>query len=83
MIIQGIINQRIRINESTFVGFNTSDPNKGYICNLYLEFGGLLNSNYLKNHNCNIDFNNKQLITNFKTMPLHKVTEDNSVLNPT
>lgn len=48
VIIQGITDQKMPINESTLVPFDVSDPHKVvYICNLY-EFDGLLGSDLLE-----------------------------------
>lgn len=80
-MIQGITNQKILINESTLIPFNASDPHKVYICNLDIEFDGLLGSDFLEHYNCVIDFNKKELITNFKTIPLLKVTDTLTTTN--
>lgn len=45
----------------------------------------LLGSEFLVHYNSIIDFNKKKIVTNFKTIPLLKVTDDNiiNVLNLT
>lgn len=57
------------INESTLVSFNAFDPQKVYICNLDM------NSIAFEHYNCLIDFDSRQLVTNFKILPLLQVTK--------
>lgn len=51
------------------------------ICNLDIEFNGLLGSYFLEHYNWIIDFNKKQLVTNFKTMAILKVIKPMVVKN--
>lgn len=70
--IQGITDQKLTISESTLIPFTDGDPHKVYIYDLDIEFDGILGLDFLEHYNCVIDLNNKQLITNFKTVPLFK-----------
>lgn len=51
-------------------------PNKVYIGNPEIELDELLSSDFLGYYNCIIDFNKEHLVTNFKTLPSFKVTDD-------
>lgn len=73
--IQGITDQKIIINEAVFIPFDDNEPFKIYVCDLDIEFDGLLGSDFLERYNCIVDIKNKKLITNFKTIPIHKVTD--------
>lgn len=76
VLVQGITNQKIRIKASTLIYFNITDPYKVYTFNLDIELDRLLGSDILEHYSCVIDFNKKQLTTNFKTIPLFEATED-------
>lgn len=76
MTIQGITDQKLQINESTFVPFTLKDPHKVYIYNLDIDFDGILGLDFLEHYQCVIDLKAKELKTNFKTIPLYKTTED-------
>lgn len=58
------------------IPFNKDDPHRVYICNLDIDFDGLLGSDFLDHYNCIIDFKERKLVTNFKTLPLFKVTDE-------
>ena len=73
--IQGITNEKLHIKESTLVPFNAKNPHKVFIYNLDIEFDGILGLDFLEHYQCIIDLNTKELITNFKTIPLHKVDD--------
>lgn len=66
------------INELIFVTFTLKDPHKVYICNLDIHFVGLLGSDISEHYNYVIDVNNKELISNFKTLLLNceKINEE-------
>lgn len=76
LIIQGITDQSISINQSTYIPFNTGDPHKVYIYNLDIEFDGLLGSDFLEHYDGVVDIKNRKLITNFKTVPLYKAGDE-------
>ena len=52
-----------------------------YIYNLDIEFDGLLGSDFLEHYDCVVDIKNRQLITNFKILPLFKAGEDETQLH--
>ena len=76
VIIQGITDQKIIINESVLIPFTQKDPHKVYVYDLDIDFDGLIGADFLEHYHCIVDIKNKQLITNFKTVPLFKVIED-------
>lgn len=63
---------RKHINETTLIPFNSDDPHKAYFCNLDIKFDGLIGSDFLEHYKCVIDYNSRQLCTNFKIIPLLK-----------
>ena len=71
--IQGITDQKLLISESTLVPFALNNPHKVFIYNLDIDFDGILGLDFLEHYECVIDLKNKELKTNFKTMPLYKV----------
>lgn len=71
--IQGITDQKLLISESTLVPFTLDNPHKVFIYNLDIDFDGILGLDFLEHYECVIDLKNKELKTNFKTMPLYKV----------
>lgn len=74
--IQGITNQKLHITESTLVPFKAGDPLKVFIYDLDIEFDGILGLDFLEHYECVIDLKSKQLVTNFKHIPLNKVESD-------
>lgn len=75
LTIQGITNEKLLITQSCLIPFITKDPHKVFIYDLDIEFDGLLGLDFLEHYQCVIDLPNKQLKTNFKTLPLYKVGE--------
>lgn len=75
MVIQGITNKKILINKSTLVSCNLVNNHHKVckVCNIDKEFHGLLRSDFLEHHGC---FNNRQLVTKFKSLPTFKVTDE-------
>lgn len=72
--IQGITDDKIIINKSTLISFNRYDLHR-----VFVDFDRFLDPDFLKNYNCVIDLKNKQLVTNFKTISLYKVTDNSNV----
>lgn len=79
--IQGITDQKISISESTLVPFIVGNPHKVFIYNLDIEFDGILGLDFLEHYECVIDLKSKELVTNFKKIPLHKVGDEKRVCN--
>lgn len=71
------------ITESTLIPFAPNDSHKVYIFNLDIDFDGILGLDFLDHYKCVIDLKAKQLITNFKTIPLFKVVNKQEILNQT
>jgi len=76
--VQGITDQKILITESVCIPFVAGSDHKVYIYDLDIDFDGIIGLDFLDHYNCIVDLKSKQLITNFKTIPLHKVTNDSS-----
>lgn len=75
IIISGINGSDIPITQyfMSDIG-NTGKPIKIYICNLQIDYDGILGINFLENYDCQIDLKEKILYTNFRTIRLQ--TED-------
>jgi RNase H-like domain found in reverse transcriptase/Reverse transcriptase (RNA-dependent DNA polymerase)/Integrase zinc binding domain/Integrase core domain len=79
VVIQGITNEKVNITKSTMVHFKPGDPHKIFIHDIDIDFDGLLGSDFLEHYKCIVDLDNRQLITNFKTVPLFKVSNDDKI----
>ena len=76
LIVQGITDQKILIDESVLVPFDdTGEYHKMYVYNLDIDFDGILGSDFLEHYQGIVDIKNRKLITNFKTVPLHKISD--------
>lgn len=68
IIIQEITNQKHKSGESSLGAFNIYDSQNVYICNLDIDFHGLLEFDFLEYYKDVNHFNKEQLLTNFKTL---------------
>lgn len=62
VIVQGITNEKVNNLKSIFINSKPSGPHKIYICNLDIEFDGLLGSDFLEGI---VDLKKNQLVLNF------------------
>lgn len=68
------------ITEWALILFDRTNPHKVYICNLKISLDGLISADFLEKYECEEDIKNKQLITNFKRVPLFKAGEHETVI---
>lgn len=67
------------MNDLTLIPFNVINPHNDFICNLEIEFDGLLGSNFLEHYNCVVHFDNRQLKSNFKFVETLKATDSTTI----
>ena len=79
IVVQGITDQKILIQESTLIPFNINNPCKVYIYNLDIEFDGILGLDFLEHYECIIDLKSNLLKTNFKDIPMHKFNPEQEI----